>query len=146
MAKRMVRVVLAMPLLMAALADCGGPSASTVSSGGSCAGPASASASQYLASAAVAFVGIMLPGRDAEVGSSKVLTSPARVRVVHWLKGNGPRVVTVRTGAVRNSSGIAENEDGIMPTAGQRWVIYATSTRAPYQTSICLGSALTSGK
>jgi hypothetical protein len=144
MIKRLVRAGLAMPLLMAA--GCGGSGASTVSSGGSCAGPASPSASRYLASATVAFVGVMLPGPDAEVGSSDALTSPARVRVVRWLKGNGPPVVTVSTGVVRNGSGVAENEDSIMPAAGQRWIIYATSNKMPYQTSICFGSALTSGK
>jgi hypothetical protein len=87
----------------------------------------------------------MLPGPDLNVGSGKVLTSPARVRVVQWLKDSGPPVVTVATGATRNSAGVAESEDGIMPRAGQRWVIYATSKQMPYQTSICSGSALASG-
>ena len=86
----------------------------------------------------------MLPGPDAEVGSSKALTSPARVRVIHWLKGHGPRVVTVTTGAARNGAGVAVNSDAILPMAGQRWVIYATSHQMPYQTSVCSGSALAS--
>jgi hypothetical protein len=158
MAKPLVWGVVTVPLLIAASAGCGGSGASsgaspggssgtpTVNSGGSCGGPASPSASQYLASATVAFVGIMLPGPDAEVGSSKALTSPARVRVVHWLKGSGPPIVTVSTGAVRNSAGAAENADGILPAAGQRWVIYAMSKQMPYQASICSGSALASGK
>jgi hypothetical protein len=146
MAKPLARAVAAAALLIAMPTGCGGPGAPTASSGGSCAGPASPSASHRLASATVAFVGIMLSGPDTEVGSSKTLTSPAQVRVVQWLKGNGPPVVTVNTGVLRNSAGLAENADGIQPRAGQRWVIYATSKQMPYQTSICSGSALASGK
>jgi hypothetical protein len=144
MAKSLVGAVVALPIVLAALAGCSSSSNATVSSGGACGGPASPSASQYLASAAVAFVGIMLPGPDVNVGNGNTLTSPARVRVVRWLKGSGPPVVTVTTGVTRNSAGIAENEDGIMPKAGQHWVIYATSKKMPYQTSICSGSAQSS--
>lgn len=146
MAKPLVRGVVALTLVLAALAGCGGTGTTTISSGGACGGPASPGASQYLASAAVAFVGIMLPGPDADAGSGKVLTSPARVRVVRWLKGSGPPVVTVTTAVTRNSAGVAENEDGITPRAGQRWVIYATSRQMPYQTTVCSGSALASGR
>lgn len=146
MAKPLVGAVVTLPVVLAALAGCGSSGTAAVSSGGACAGPASPSASQYLASAAVAFVGIMLPGPDINVGSGKALTSPARIRVVRWLKGSGPPVVTVTTGATKNSAGVAEDEDSIMPTAGQRWVIYATSKQMPYQTSICSGSALVSGE
>jgi len=146
MAKPLAWAAVAVPVLLAATAGCGGSGAATVSSGGACGGPASPSASQYLASATVAFVGVMLPGADAEVGGSKVRTSPARVRVVHWLKGRGPSVVTVKTGVVRNSAGVAENAEGLLARAGQRWVIYATSKRMPYQTSACFGSARVSGR
>ncbi len=31
--------------------------------------------------------------------------------------------------------------DGIEATAGQRWTIYTASTKMPYDTSICGGSA-----
>jgi hypothetical protein len=136
----------ARPVVLAMLAGCGSNGAATVSSGGACGGPVSPSASQYLASATVAFVGVMLPGSDVNVGSGQALTSPARVRVVRWLKGSGPSVVTVATGVTRNSAGVAENEEGIMPRAGQRWVIYATSKQMPYQTSVCSGSAVAAGK
>lgn len=145
MARPLVWAVAAVPLALAAPAGCGGSGAATVNSGGACGGPGPPSASQYLASATVAFVGVMLPGPDVEVGSGKALTSPARVRVIRWLKGSGRPIVTVQTGVIKNSAGVAENEDGIVPGVGQRWVIYATSKRMPYETSVCSGSALASG-
>jgi hypothetical protein len=129
-----------LPFVLAALVGCGSGGNARVSSGGACGGPASASASLYLSSAAVAFVGVMLPGPGVNVGSGRALTSPARVRIVRWLKGSGPQVVTVTTGVARNSAGVVENEDAIMPKAGERWVIYATSKQMPYQTSVCSGS------
>jgi hypothetical protein len=70
-----------------------------------------------------------------------ILASPARVRVEHYLKGNGPAVVTVQT-AIKTlpPRTTLVSEDGIRPRAGERWRIYASSPSEPYSTSICLGS------
>jgi hypothetical protein len=114
---------------------CGGSSHG--SSAGSC---AESSPAQYLARARVIFVGIMLAGRTADIGGARVLVSPARVRVMRYLKGGGPGIVTVATGV---TSGNTVNEDGIEPQAGQPWRIYTVSRRMPYQTSICDGSKAT---
>ena len=112
-------------------------------SAGSC---AAERPSVHLASARVVFTGTALPGPTADAGSAgAVLASPARFRVAHYLKGSGPPVVTVRTAlTVRGDTVIAE-EDGIEPQAGQRWMIYTTSLRMPYQTSECGGSCLLGG-
>jgi uncharacterized protein with von Willebrand factor type A (vWA) domain len=83
------------------------------------------------------FVGTMLAGRTADLGGRRILVSPARVRVIRYLKGSGPSVVSVATGV---SAGGVVNEDGIEPRAGQRWAIYAMTLRRPYQTSICDGT------
>jgi hypothetical protein len=106
-------------------------------SAGSC---AAGSPSDYLTSAKIVFVGVMLPGPTVSMGQGDVLTSPARVRVVRYLKGDGPRVVTVVTGVTQAGNGAAVSEEGIQALAGQRWQIYATTRNMPYQTSICDGS------
>jgi hypothetical protein len=98
--------------------------------------------SGYLATARIVFVGVMLPGATVRAGGRNVLVSPARVRVVRYLKGTGPSVVTVSTGVTRTGSTRVGSEDGIQPQAGERWRIYTTSQHAPYQTSICGGSIL----
>lgn len=92
------------------------------------------------------FTGTALPGPTASAGSAgAVLTSPARFRVTRYLKGSGPAVVTVQTALTANGSGIAADEDGIEPRAGQRWTIYTTSQRVPYDTSDCAGSCVLGG-
>ena len=88
------------------------------------------------------FTGIMLPGPTVQTGSGSVLADPARIRVERWIKGGGPAIVTVATGVRPTGGEAVVSEDGIQPLAGQRWTIYTTSRRAPYQTSICAGSAL----
>lgn len=98
-----------------------------------------------LAGAKVAFIGVMLPGATVKTGSGNVLVSPAKARVVRYLKGTGPSVVTIQTGVRKGGSGAITNEDGIEPVAGQRWKIYSSSGRIPYQTSVCMGSMLLSG-
>src|ERR1700726_1817047 len=72
--------------------------------GGSC---AVVSPSVYLAWAKIVFVGVMLPGPTVSMGQGDVLTSPARVRVVRFLKGDGPGVVTVVSGVAKAGSGAA---------------------------------------
>ena len=105
--------------------------------GASCAGLRPA---QQLAGATVVLIGTMLPGATVSGGNQSVLASPARVRVIRYLKGRGPRMVRVETADTRVHGGIRTAEDGITPGAGQRWKIYSSSKRSPYQTSICAGS------
>jgi hypothetical protein len=110
---------------------------------GSC---AAMSASAHLASARAVFIGTAQDGPAAEAGSAgEVLLSPARFRVTRYLKGSGPRVVTVQTALTTRGGSMVANEDGIQPRAGQRWRIYTTSLHMPYQTSICDGSCVLDG-
>lgn len=125
-------------LLAVTVAACGSSASPGHSSAGSC---AAGSPSAYFAAARMVFIGILQPGPVVSTGQGSVLASPARVRVVRYLRGNGPAVVTVRTGVTRSGSGNVTSEDGIQPRAGQRWKIYTTSRLMPYQTSICEGSA-----
>lgn len=141
MARQRVLAIMAAALLMlTAAAGCSGPGSASGSSGGACGDPSSPTAASHLESATVAFIGIALPGSAVTEGSGRTLVSPARFRVLKWLKGSGSAVVTVKTGVTRNSNGFATGEDGIMPVAGQKWTIYATSQQMPYETSICFGS------
>jgi hypothetical protein len=98
-----------------------------------------------MTAARTVFVGVMLPGPTVGIGGRSVLASPARMRVVRYLKGHGPAVVTVSTGVASAGGGGVASEDGIKPRAGERWRIYSASGHAPYQTSICLGSARAGG-
>lgn len=100
--------------------------------------------SQYLAMARTVFEGYMLQGPAID-GS---LASPAKLRVVRYLKGTGPQIVTVVTAATESGNNVLTSEDGIQPQAGQRWKIYTTTKSMPYQTSVCAGSSQenTSGK
>lgn len=105
----------------------------------SCAG---LSPAQQFSAARLVFVGRMLPGRAGRFEARRVLISPARVRVARYLKGHGPRTVTVQTALTHSANGnVSFVEDGIDPQAAERWKIYASSARQPYATSLCLGSA-----
>ncbi len=102
---------------------------------------AAVSPAQQLAAARLVFIGVALPGPTAHYGQRPVLASPARMRVERYLKGHGPRIVRVYTAVtIEGSSSIAVGEDGIDPSAGERWKIYADSRRQPFNTSICSGS------
>lgn len=90
--------------------------------------------------ATVIVIGRMLPGPVTMVGGRRVLLSPARMQVRRYLKGSGPRALEVQTGARMSHGQISMAEDGILPSAGQRWEIFSSSRRTPLQTSICLGS------
>jgi hypothetical protein len=92
------------------------------------------------AAAKVVVTGRMLSGRSTTVGNRHVLLSPARVRVSRYLKGSGPQTVEVRTGVRLSRGQIQTEEDGIMPSEGQRWEILSSSRQMPLQTSICSGS------
>lgn len=65
------------------------------------------------------------------------LVSPARMQVLRWIRGHGPRVVQVTTGM---SAGGRIAEDQIVPHHGERWRIVSLSRSSPYSTSACLGS------
>jgi hypothetical protein len=120
---------------VSAVVACG---TSAASGHGSAGGLCKAShASRHLSHARIAFIGRMMPGRTVDFGDHQVLLSPAKVRVSRYLKGDGPNVVRVTTGA---RSAHAGGEDGIEPRAGQLWLIYSASTTSPYTTTICAGS------
>jgi hypothetical protein len=74
------------------------------------------------------------------VGNRHVLLSPARMRASRYLKGSGPQTVDVRTGVRLIRGQIQTEEDGVMPSAGQRWEILSSSRQMPLQTSVCIGS------
>jgi hypothetical protein len=97
-------------------------------------------ASGYLASARVAFTGVMLPGPTVSTGQGSVLVSPARVRVIRYLKGSGPPIMTVMTAVTSHDGGFSVSEDDIQPQPGQSWRIYAASQHMPYQIAACSGS------
>jgi hypothetical protein len=62
-----------------------------------------------------------VPGPSAG-SAGAVLVSPAHFRVLLYLKGSGPRVVTVQTALTTRGNTVAAIEDGIEPRAGQRWM------------------------
>jgi hypothetical protein len=64
-------------------------------------------AAQQFAAARIVFDGTMLPGPTVRLGRGRVLSSPARVRIIRYLKGNGPLTVRVETAAARTGGGIA---------------------------------------
>ena len=144
-------VVIAAGLLAALGAGCGAagrvtatPAREISATTASC---AALSPAQQLAAARLVFVGRMLPGRSGRFEGRRVLVSPATIRVTRYLKGHGPRMVTIETALLRFAAGrVTLAEDGIEPQAGERWKIYTSSARQPFQTSICLGSARLSGR
>jgi hypothetical protein len=71
-----------------------------------------------------------------------MLLSPARFRVVRYLKGRGPRRVRVQT-ALRKVDGDTYmwTSVGIDPRAGERWRIYGFRAKnGVVRTSSCAGS------
>lgn len=97
---------------------------------------------QQFKAARVVFDGTTLNGRTVRFGGRPVLSSPARFRVSRYLKGHGPAVVRVETGSAAARDGVVVTEDGIQPLVGQRWRIYAHTSREPFATSICSGTRL----
>jgi hypothetical protein len=96
---------------------------------------------QLEAHAQLIVVGTFLPGPSVSTGGTVLLTSPARLRVEHYLKGNGPRVLLVQTGLEKRGRTVAESEDGVVPRSGERWKIISSSSRSPVSTSMCSGSS-----
>ena len=97
-------------------------------SAGSCAGLPPAA--QFAAARAV-FEGRFTPGSSAAINGRQVLASPAWLKVSRYLKGHGPDLVQVQT-ALASVGGVDRfAEDGITPSAGQRWKIYSSSSAQP---------------
>ncbi|MFL5864897.1 MAG: hypothetical protein ACJ780_29740 [Solirubrobacteraceae bacterium] len=128
---------------------CGGvTTAGTSRSTGANAAPSSSAAScaaqtpgQDRARAEVVVDAVALPGRSAP--RSRTLLSPARFRVLRYLKGHGSRVVEVETAvsATMHSGAYGVVEDGIQPRAGERWLIYGQrSGGRSIATGLCGGS------
>jgi hypothetical protein len=95
---------------------------------------------EQFAAARIVLDGTMLRGPIVGPGRRAVLSSPARVRVIRYLKGSGPRVVRVQTAARRVRGGVIYNSEGIEPRAGERWRIFTDSRRQPFDTTVCSGS------
>jgi hypothetical protein len=134
----------ALALLIAPVAAlavaCGSAAGGTGGTGGSTGGGASCAdrtPAQLLAGAKVVFVGTALPGRTIN-GSHGLLVTPARMRVIRYLKGSGPAAVTVQTAVSPSGNGIGA--EGVMAHPGQRWKVYSSSLHMPYPTSVCDGS------
>jgi hypothetical protein len=125
-----------------AIVGCGGSAAhrTAIVDGGSSASCAGLSRAQEIKHARVVIKGIMLWGPTVWSGSSRVLVSPARVHVLRYLKGNGPSVVRIQTGASRRGTAVAVTEDGIQPKPGERWILYSSGRSQPFTTSLCGGS------
>jgi hypothetical protein len=81
-----------------------------------------------------------LAGPTVRRGAKKVLLSPARMRIIRYLKGHGRAIITVHTAVTKHGTTVTESEDAIAPVAGQRWHLFLTGRRQPYRTSICAGS------
>lgn len=128
----------AFALVVVASAGCASPDSVHTSSGGQCAGGGGPSAFQ--SAAHVVFVGLMLRGPTVHTPKGDILVSPASMRVIRYMKGNGPKTVTVQTAISRVGDTTTMNAEGIQARIGQRWRIYATSSAIPYRTSICAGS------
>jgi hypothetical protein len=124
------------------IAGCGSSARhqTAIVSGGSSASCAGLTRAQEMTHANVVIEGIMLSGPTVPTGSSRVLTSPARVHVLRYLKGDGPSVVKIQTGFSPQGSDVAVTEDGIQPRPGERWIIYSSSRSQPFTTSLCGGS------
>jgi hypothetical protein len=88
----------------------------------------------------VIVIGRMASGQSRLINHRRVLLSPASMHASRYLKGSGPRTVKVQTGVRVRNGQIQMSEDGILPSAGQRWEILSSSTRTPLQSSTCLGS------
>jgi hypothetical protein len=80
-----------------------------------------------------------LAGPTVGSGPRSVLLSPARMRIIRYLKGHGPRIIKVQTAVTKHGASVTEVEDAIAPVAGQRWKLFLTGRRAPYRTSTCAG-------
>jgi hypothetical protein len=139
MSPRLARLIAAG--LSVVVGGCGGMSARapvvTHGSAGSC---AVLSRTAQFSRATVVVIGMMRSGPVVRFAGRETLVSPARVAVSRYLKGSGPKAIQVRTAIEAAGGGAQVTEDGIAPTAGQRWKLFLTGRRSPYATSTCAGS------
>lgn len=76
------------------------------------------------------------------------LLGPASFEVTRYLKGDGPRELSVRTALRRDENGqLSRSSDLVDPAAGQRWILLGTFDPATgtLRTSRCDGSRPISG-
>ncbi|HEV8096644.1 MAG TPA: hypothetical protein VGP71_13005 [Burkholderiales bacterium] len=68
--------------------------------------------------------------------------SPARLKVLRYIKGDGPKELSVETGSSRNRDGtMTSTSVGIRPLPGETWLIYGLGSRnGAVITSSCAGS------
>lgn len=87
---------------------------------------------ERLAAADAVFEGLVVRGPD----------SPARLKVLRYIKGKGPKELSVETGSTRNRDGTTTSTSvGIRPLPGETWLIYGLGTRkGAVITSSCAGS------
>ena len=92
---------------------------------------------ERLAAADAVFEGLVVRGPD----------SPARLKVLRYIKGKGPKELSVETGSTRNRNGtMTSTSVGIRPLPGETWLIYGLGTRkGAVITSSCAGSRRVSG-
>lgn len=90
-------------------------------------------ASEQRARADVIFDGVALEGPTA--------TGVQRFRVTRYVKGRGPGIVRVNTGTIRRADGSGSTSSvSLLVRRGERWRIFARSTRRVLQTNLCDGS------
>ena len=87
---------------------------------------------ERFAAADIVFEGLVVRG----------LYSPARLKVLRYIKGSGPSELSVKTGSKRNRDGtITSSSIGIRPHPGETWLIYGLGTlKGAVITSSCAGS------
>jgi hypothetical protein len=87
---------------------------------------------ERLADADIVFEGLVIEGP----------LSPARLKVLRYIKGRGPAEFAVETGNTRNPDGtITLSSTGINPHPGEAWLIYGLGTvGGAVITSSCAGS------
>ncbi len=104
----------------------------------------SISAAQAFARADVVFDGVAQIGAVTTTG---YLSTPTKFKVVRYLKGTGPAVVTT-AGGPRTGGGIgfiSLESAGLLVKAGESWVVYGKGDPSGVvETSVCYGTHQTS--
>jgi hypothetical protein len=87
---------------------------------------------EHFAAADIVFEGLVVRGPE----------SPARLNVLRYIKGSGPKELSVETGNIRNPDGtMTSTSVGIRPLPGETWLIYGLGNRkGAVITSSCAGS------
>jgi hypothetical protein len=95
---------------------------------------------QQFARARLVVIATALSGPTLRTGSRRVLVSPARMHLIRYLKGHVPKILPVRTAFTVHGRTVSGSGECISPSAGERWKLYLSGRRSPYQTSVCAGS------